>query len=75
MCVVRFLRRWRLMYVWSQVEKMREEVVQLKILQSSLMLLQSPAVADSEVCAAVPLTSQACLRQLMGLTSCACRPA
>ena len=30
---------------------MREEVVQLKILQSSLMLLQSPALADSEVSA------------------------
>ena len=38
----------------AQVERMREEVVQLKILQCSLMLLQSPAVADSEASPAAP---------------------
>ena len=37
----------------EHVERMREEVVQLKILQSSLLLLQSPALADSEVRLAV----------------------
>ena len=34
----------------SQVEKLRDEGVQLKMLQTGLALMQSPLLADNEVC-------------------------
>ena len=42
---------------------MREEVVQLKILQCTLLLLQSPAIADNEVGALPPAAASAALQQ------------
>lgn len=36
--------------VWLQVEKLRDEGVQLKMLQTGLALMQSPLLADNEVC-------------------------
>ncbi len=35
--------------LWKQVERLRDEGVQLKILQTALTLMQSPLLAEDEV--------------------------